>query len=129
MLAAMAPLVGDDVARDAEQPDAKRRCAIAVRGTRALLEPMQVGERAEECSLRGVLRRVVIAELVERVVVHLREIPSVQGIELLGIATGRLDETAIAIEVRDPRSSKHRMSHFVTPSLRRAPGGRAEFRR
>src|SRR5437764_910141 len=51
MVAPIAPLVGDHVAGDAEEPDAERRGAIAVPRPRALLEAMEVAERGEECSL------------------------------------------------------------------------------
>src|SRR6185436_911346 len=66
--------VGDDVARNAEEPDAERRGAVAVLGPRSLLEPVEVREGRDERALGRILGVVVIAELVEGVAVHLGEV-------------------------------------------------------
>src|SRR3546814_16057957 len=58
--------VGDDVAGNAEEPDAERRGTATVLGPRALLEPVEVRQRGDERALGRVLGVVVIAELVDR---------------------------------------------------------------
>ncbi len=90
--AAAAPLVGDDVSGDPEEPDAERGRTLAVRRAGAFLEPVEVRQRSEEGSFRGVLGFVVIAELIERVAVHLGQVPAIEGIELGGVPARILDQ-------------------------------------
>ena len=110
----VAALVGDDVARDPEQPDAEGRGVAAVLGRRELAEPRQRGEGAHEHALRRVLRGVVVGELVEGVGIHLGEVLPVQGVELGGVPTRRLDERAVAVE-RDDASTRRIPPAFRTP--------------
>ena len=94
-----AAALGDDVAGDLEEPDAERGRALAVGRPGALLEPGEVRQGGEERALGGVLRLVVVAELVERVAVHLGEVLPIQGLEPGRVRLRRLDEATIAVEV------------------------------
>ena len=142
MAAARAPVVRDDVAGDAEQPDAERRGALAVGRPGPLLESAEVGQREEERPLGGVLGVVVVAELVVRVGIHLGEIPAIEGFEGSGVVARGLDECTIPIEVRDggadssapglllgAHPSEHRPRHSVTPCPVARRGARAGSRR
>ncbi len=86
------PLVGDDVSGDPEEPDAERRRPVAVGRPGTLLEPVEVRQGGKERSLGGVLGFVMIAELVERVAVHLGQVPAIEGVEAGGVPAGLLDE-------------------------------------
>ncbi len=144
-------MVGDDVARDAEEPDPEgrgvRRIGEGVGGSvadgrrpaPALLEAREPAEREHEGPLRHVLRLMVVAQLVQRERVDLRHVLPIQGLEPGGVPPRLLDEAAVGIEPRDgvasgPESpsthSEHRTRHGVTPpprdgrSRRRGPAAR-----
>ncbi len=97
-------------------------------------------ERGQERALRGVLRLVVIAELVVGEAVHLGEVLPVEGLEPGRVRLGRLDEATIAVEVGQPRAHpppacptlpNAATGHGVTPGpgwIRRAARGRPRRR-
>ena len=129
-----AATLGDGVARDLEEPDAERRRALAVGRARPLLEPAEVRQGGQERALGGVLRLVMIAQLVERVAVHLGQVLPIEGLELGRVRLGRLDKATVAVEMGKARTTllrtvhlpKCRTGHGVTPAPRRAgPVGRA----
>ena len=121
---AAAPFV-DDVAGDPEEPHPERGGVTAVLGAGTLLEARQTGQRREERPFRGVLRLVMIAELVDRVVVHLGHVLPVQRVEPRGVGPSRVHERPIQVEVGETRATgllrpRHlpqcRSDHLVTPS-------------
>ena len=122
-----AATLGDGVPGDLEEPDPERGRAIAVGRPRALLEPAEVRQGGEERPLGDVLRLVVVAQLVERVVVHLGQVLPIQGLEPGRVRLGRLDERAVAVEMDEARTSllrtvhlpECRSGHGVTPPPRR----------
>jgi hypothetical protein len=63
------PPLRHDVAGDPEQPQPEGRGALAVLGPGPFLEPRQAGKGGQERPLGGVLRLVMVAQLVDRVVV------------------------------------------------------------
>ena len=70
----------------------------------------------------------MIAELVEGVAVHLGEVPAIEGVEVGRVATRRLDQRAVAIEMGDARRAglSSAVSPFQTPNepFRYTPPGR-----
>ena len=92
-------------------------------GGRAPRTAARFGEGGQERPLGGVLRLVVVAELVEGVAVHLGQVLPIQGVELGRVRLGRLDERAVAIEVGEARTAllrpvhlpECRSGHRVTP--------------
>ena len=125
--------LGDRVAGDLEEPDPERGGSLAVGRARALLEASEVRQRGEERPLGDVLRLVVIAQLVERVVVHLGQVLPIEGLEPGRVRLRRLDERAVAVEMDEARTfllrtvhlPECRSGHGVTPPPRRdRPAGR-----
>ena len=121
-----AAALGDGVARDLEEPDAEGRGALAVGRAGPLLEPAEVGQGGEERPLGGVLRLVMVAQLVERVAVHLGQVLPIEGLEPGRVRLGRLDEPSVAVEVDEARTTllrtvhlpECRTGHRVTPAPR-----------
>ena len=109
--AVAASLVRDDVAGNAEEPDAERgelgRVGLGARASAtrerdelvdALLEAGQAGQRLHEDTLGRVFGGVMVAELVEGVAVHLGQVLPIQGVETGRIAPGRFDQAAVAVQ-------------------------------
>ena len=94
-----APLVGERVAADLEQPDAE----AAVRWLALLTEPRQTVERTQEHLSGQVLRSVRVAKLVESEVVHLGNVLPIQRLEGARIAASRLYGGAVDVEVDQDR--------------------------
>ena len=137
MPSAGAATFGDDVAGDAEEPDPERGGIVAVRGAGPFLELVQVGQRGKERPLGRVLRLVMVAQLVDRDVVHLGHVLPIQGVEAGGVRLGGLHEGTVAIErsgppagrLRPRHPSQCRTDHGVTPRPARGPAERAGPRR
>ena len=121
-----AAALGDRVAGDLEEPDAERRGTLAVGRAGTLLEPGEVRQGGEERALRGVLRLVMVAQLVERVAVHLGQVLPIQGLEPGRVRLRRLDEPTVAVEMDEARTPllrtvhlpECRSGHGVTPPPR-----------
>ncbi len=129
-----AATLGHGVARDLEEPDAERRRAFAIGRARPLLEPPEVRQGGQERALGGVFRLVMVAQLVERVAVHLGQVLPIEGLEVGRVRLGRLDKATVAVEMGKARTTllrtvhlpKCRTGHGVTPAPRRAgPVGHA----
>ena len=97
--------LGDDVAGDPEEPDPERRGVTPVLDARALLEPGQRRKRGQERPLGGVLRLVVIAELVDREAVHLCHVLPIERVETRGIRARSLHERPIEVEGGEPSAT------------------------
>ena len=82
------------------------------RRARALLEPSEVRQRGKERALRGVLRLVMIAQLVEGVAVHLGQVLPIEGLEAGRVRLGLLDETSVTVEVDETRTTLLRTVHL-----------------
>ena len=65
----------------------------------------------EERPLGGVLRLVMVAQLVERVAVHLGQVLPIEGLEPGRVRLGRLDEPPVAVEVGEARTALLRTVH------------------
>ena len=108
-------LAGDLVPGDLEEPDPEGRCALAVGRARALLEPLEVGQGRDECRLGGVLRGVMVAELVVGVGVHAGQVPAIQGVE-----AGRLRFAASTSGRSRSRWASRGTASFAAPDLHNA---------
>ena len=101
------------------------RSAVAVGRPGALLEARQVRQGCDEGRLGGVLRGVMVAELVVGVGIHAGEVPAIQGVELGRITLRGQHQRSVLVEMREPGDGVLRRSHspqcparhFVTPRL------------
>jgi len=59
----------------------------------------EVRQRGKERALRGVLRLVVVVQLVEGVAVHLSQVLPIEGLEPGRVRLGLLDEPSVTVEV------------------------------
>jgi hypothetical protein len=78
----------------------------------ALLEPPEVRQGGEERALGGVLRLVVVAQLVEGVAVHLGQVLPIEGLEAGRVRLGLLDEPSVTVEVDETRTTLLRTVHL-----------------
>ena len=104
--------LGDGVARDLEEPDPEGRGALAIGRACALLEPPEVRQGGEERALGGVLRLVMVAQLVEGVAVHLGQVLPIEGLESGRVRLGLLDEPSVTVEVDETRTTLLRTVHL-----------------
>ena len=143
-----APRVGDGAGGGA-RPRRCGRSGRARRGTwtrprrrsgRARSSNRPGGQGGEERALGGVLGVVLVAELVDRVAVHLGEVLPIQGVEPCRVGLRRLHERAIAVEVGDVRGARpppvgllssmpDGPSRYTRARGGGRPGGRARSRR